>query len=177
MSLMAVGYKVKKIFSLIESGELLDLESVIKKAKELEIAFSFGIEDNSKKQNLWYSKLAENLFYKKKLSIPDFVDIGFGEELVESCNVKLPGKTPRKFLVTRKGFPGWCDAVIVNTFTREEAQNILRVYYQDFSQSCSQGGLGFEYSEPATGEECKYKWREIRGSNPGTYKKYLEKSC
>ena len=35
MSLMAVGYKIKKIFSLIESGELLDLESVIKKAKEL----------------------------------------------------------------------------------------------------------------------------------------------
>ena len=67
MSLMAVGYKIKKIFSLIESGELLDLESVIKKAKELEIAFSFGIEDNSKKQNLWYTKLAENLFYKKPI--------------------------------------------------------------------------------------------------------------
>ena len=177
MSLMAVGYKIKKIFSLIESGELLDLESVVKKAKEMELAFSFGIEDNSKKQNLWYSKLAENLFYKKKLSIPDFVDIGFGEELVESCNVKLPEKTPWKFLVTRKGFSGWCDAVVVSTFTREEAVNILKVYYQDFSQSCSPEGLGFEYSEPATGTENKCKWQEIRGSNPGTYKKYLEKSC
>ena len=177
MSLMAVGYKIKKIFSLIESGELLDLESVIKKAKELEIAFSFGIEDNSKKQNLWYTKLAENLFYKKKLLIPDFVDIGFGEELVESGEIILPKKTPWKFLVTRKGFSGWCDAVVVSTFTREEAVNILKVYYQDFLLPCSQGGLGFEYSEPATGTENKYKWREIRGSNPGTYKKYLEKSC
>lgn len=177
MSLMAVGYKVKKIFSLIESGELLDLESVVKKAKELEVAVSFGLEDNSKKQNLWYAKLAENLFCKKKLLIPDFIDIGFGEELVESCKVKLPEKTPWKFLVTRKGFSGWCDAVVVNTFTKEEALNILRVYYQDFLLPCSPEGLGFGYSEPAAGTESKYKWREIRGSKPGTYKKYLEKSC
>lgn len=177
MSLMAVGYKIKKIFSLIDKGELLDLESVVKKAKEMELAFSFGIDDNNEKQTLWYTKLAENLFYKKKLSIPDFVDIGFGEELVESSEMKLPEKNPWKFLVTRKGFPGWCDAVIVSTFTREEAVNILKVYYQDFLLPCSQGSLGFEYREPLAGEECKYKWREIRGSNPGTYKKYLEKSC
>lgn len=174
MSLMAFGYKVKKITALITAGTLSGLESVIAQAKEMNLAESYGLTQDTEKLDLWYAKLAENLLNAKEPVIPDVTDIGFGEELVEKTSQPLPQKEPRKFLVTRKNVPGWQDAVVVNTYTKEEALALLKVYYQDFEVHHNSERMGFEYREPAPETEKKYKWRQIDARRPGSYANYVK---
>lgn len=174
MSLMAFGYKIKKITALITAGTLSGLESVIAQAKEMNLAESYGLTQNTEKLDLWYAKLAENLLTAKEPVIPDVTDIGFGEDLVEKTSQPLPQKEPRKFLVTRKNVPGWHDAVVVNTYTKEEALALLKVYYQDFEVHHNGERMGFEYREPAPETEKKYKWRQIDARRPGRYANYVK---
>lgn len=105
MSLMAFGYKIKKITALITAGTLSGLESVIAQAKEMNLAESYGLTQNTEKLDLWYAKLAENLLTAKEPVIPDVTDIGFGEELVEKTSQPLPQKSHGNSLLPEKMFP------------------------------------------------------------------------
>lgn len=177
MSFLALGYKAKKIAGLIAAGKLTTVESVIAKAKDMQLAETYGLTQDPEKLDQWYTKLAENLFYKKEFIFPDFADIGFGEELVEKIADPLPTKKPRKFLVTRKSFPHWQDAVVVYSYTKEEALALLKVYYQDFEVRDSTERMGFAYTEPAPEKEDSYKWREINFRKQKTYANYLTELC
>lgn len=104
MSFLALGYKAKKIAGLIAAGKLTDVESVIAKAKDMQLAETYGLTQDAEKLDQWYTKLAENLFYKKEFIFPDFADIGFGEEFVEKTADPLPTKKATEISYYQKEF-------------------------------------------------------------------------
>lgn len=49
MSFLALGYKAKKIAGLIAAGKLTDVESVIAKAKDMQLAETYGLTQDAEK--------------------------------------------------------------------------------------------------------------------------------
>ncbi len=175
MSLMALGYQMSALKKGIESGRFSTKEQVKQAAEKMNISSTVGLGDLSPEdRELWYEQLATNVFDYHNNCIPCFADLGFGRELLERSsgmwNYSVPKKEHWKIIVSREKFPDWQFNGIVPCYTREEAVQILKVYFGDF------GGIGFRYEDPTPKTENKAPWVEInsRKNRIKSYREYVE---
>lgn len=175
MSVVYLAYNVHILKKAIEEGKLTTKEQVKQAAKEINLAAMAGSGNLSPQENeAWYNQFATNIFDNHTNSVPCFVDIGFGRELLSTMarkyNNEVPKKQHWKIIVTRKKFPDWQFNAIVTTYTKEEAICIIKKYFGDF------GGLDFNYESPRHQTKYKVPWVHINAKKIGTYKEYIKKT-